>query len=94
MEVYVHLLSDVWPVQLCVDLAPLTPCTTSYLEDSSSYCLAEVLIVETLKLCLTPSGLVVTVLDVTVGPGRNDRRSGDKGLSTKSLAYRRVESYD
>ena len=25
---------------------------------------------------------------VTVGPGRNDRRPGDKGLSTKSLAYR------
>ena len=32
--------------------------------------------------------------DVTVGPGRNDRRPGDKGLSTKSLAYRRDESYD
>ena len=30
---------------------------------------------------------------VTVGPGRNDRRPGDKGLSTKSLAYRRDESY-
>ena len=29
---------------------------------------------------------------VTVGPGRNDRRPGDKGLSTKSLAYRRDES--
>ena len=38
----------------------MTSRTTSYLEDSSSYCLAEVLIVETLKLCLTPSGLVVT----------------------------------
>ena len=61
MEVYVHLLSDVWPVQLCVDLAPLTPHTTSYLEDSSSYHLAEVLIIETLKLRLTPSGLVVTL---------------------------------
>ena len=60
MEVYVHLLSDIWLVQLSVDLAPLTPCTTSYLEDSSSYRLAEVLIVETLKLHLTPSGLVVT----------------------------------
>ena len=60
MEVYVHLLSDVWPVQLRVDLAPLTPRTTSYLEDSSSYHLAEVLIKETLKLRLTPSGLVVT----------------------------------
>ena len=60
MEVYTHLLSDVWLVQLCVDLAPLTPRTTSYLEVSSSYRLAEVLIVETLKLRLTPSGLVVT----------------------------------
>ena len=60
MEVYAHLLSDVWPVQLCIDLAPSTPRTTSYLEDSLSYCLAEVLIVETLKLRLTPSGLVVT----------------------------------
>ena len=30
---------------------------------------------------------------VTVGPGRNDRRPGDKELSTKSLAYRRDESY-
>ena len=29
---------------------------------------------------------------VTVGPGRNDRRPGDKGLSTKSLAYRRGKS--
>ena len=60
MEVYVHLLSDVWPVQLCVDLAPFDPRTTSYLEDSSSHRLAEVLIVETLKLRLTPSGLVIT----------------------------------
>ena len=60
MEVYVHLLSDIWPVQLSIDLAPLTPCTTSYLEDSSSYRLVEVLIVETLKLRLTPSGLVIT----------------------------------
>ena len=60
MEVYVHLLSDVWPVQLRIDLAPLTPHTTSYLEDSSSYCLAEILIVETLKLRLTSSALVVT----------------------------------
>ena len=60
MEVYVHLLSDVWPVQLCVDLAAFDPRTTSYLEDSSSHRLAEVLIVETLKLRLTPSGLVVT----------------------------------
>ena len=59
-EVYVHLLSDVWPVQLCVDLAPSTPCTTSYLEDSSFYRLAEILIVETLKLRLTSFGLVVT----------------------------------
>ena len=31
---------------------------------------------------------------VTVGPGRNDRRPGDKGLLTKSLAYQRDESYD
>ena len=60
MEVYIYLLSDVWPVQLRVDPVPLTPRTTSYLEDPSSYCLAEVLIVETLKLRLTPSGLVVT----------------------------------
>ena len=30
---------------------------------------------------------------VTVGPGRNDRRPGDKGLSTKNLAYRRGELY-
>ena len=60
MEVYVHLLSDVWLVQLSVDLAPLTPRTTSHLEDSSPYRLAEVFIVETLKLRLTPSGLVVT----------------------------------
>ena len=60
MEVYIHLLSDVWPVQLCVDPAPLTPRTTSYLEDPLFYRLAEVLIVETLKLRLTPSGLVVT----------------------------------
>ena len=29
---------------------------------------------------------------VTVGPGRNDRRPGDKGLSTKSFAYRRDKS--
>ena len=29
---------------------------------------------------------------VTVGLGRNDRRPGDKGLSTKSFAYRRDES--
>ena len=56
MEVYVHLSSDIWPVQLSVDLAPLTPRTTSYLEDSLSYHLAEVLIVETLKLHLTPFG--------------------------------------
>ena len=25
MEVYIHLLSDVWPVQLCVDPAPFDP---------------------------------------------------------------------
>ena len=31
---------------------------------------------------------------VTVGPGRNDRRPGDKGLLTKSLVYRLDESYD
>ena len=62
MEVYVHLLSDVWLVQLCIDLAPLTLVPpVMYLEDSSSYRLAEVLIVETLKLHLTPSGLVVTL---------------------------------
>ena len=60
MEVYVHLLSDVWLVQLSIDLAPLTPRTTSYLEDPSSYRLAEVIIIKTLKLRLTPSGLVVT----------------------------------
>ena len=30
--------------------------------------------------------------NVTVGPGRNDRRPGGKGLSTKSLAYRRDKS--
>ena len=53
-------MSDIWPVQLSVDPAPLTPRTTSYLEDPSSYRLAEVLIIETLKLRLTPSGLVVT----------------------------------
>ena len=53
MEVYVHLSSDVWLVQLSVDLAPSTPCTTSHLEDSLSYHLAEVLIAETLKLRLT-----------------------------------------
>ena len=41
-------------------LPPLTPRTTSDLEDPSSYHLAEVLIVETLKLRLTPLGLVVT----------------------------------
>ena len=29
---------------------------------------------------------------VTVGPGRNDHRPGDKGLSTKSLAYRQDKS--
>ena len=29
---------------------------------------------------------------VMVGPGRNDRRPGDKGLSTKSFAYRRDKS--
>ena len=67
MEVYIHLSSDVWPVQLCVDLAPSTPHTTSYLEDSLSYCSAEVLIVETLKLRLTSSGLVVTECD-TLAP--------------------------
>ena len=36
----------------------------------------------------------VVVVSVTVGPGRNDRRPGDKGLLTKSLAYQRDESYD
>ena len=30
---------------------------------------------------------------VTVGLGRNDRRPGDKGLSTKSFAYRRDKSW-
>ena len=34
----------------------------------------------------------VEMSGVTVGPGRNDRRPGDKGLSTKSLTYRRDES--
>ena len=33
-------------------------------------------------------------VSVTVGPGGNDRRPGDKGLSTKSLTYRQDESYD
>ena len=40
------------------------------------------------------AALQLWLLAVTVGPGRNDRRPGDKGLSTKSLAYRRDESYD
>ena len=35
----------------------------------------------------------IWVSTVTVGPGRNDRRPGDKELSTKNLAYRRDESY-
>ena len=34
-----------------------------------------------------------TAQGVTVGPDRNDRRPGDEGLSTKSLAYRRDESW-
>ena len=35
---------------------------------------------------------MVDMESVTVSPGRNDRRPGDKGLSTKSLAYQRDES--
>ena len=36
---------------------------------------------------LMPSNLTLslTVHSVTVGPGRNNHRPGDKGLSTKSL---------
>ena len=60
MEVYVHLLSDVWLVQLNVDLTPLTLRTTSYPEEPLSYRLAGALVVETLKLRLSLSGLVVT----------------------------------
>ena len=60
MEVYVHLLSDIWLGQLNIDLTPLTLCTTGYLEEPLSYHLAGALVVETLKLHLSLSGLVVT----------------------------------
>ena len=60
MEVYVHLSSDIWLVQLNVDLTPLTLRTTNYPEEPLSYCLAGALVVETLKLRLSLSELVIT----------------------------------